>query len=248
MTSNLILHTLKHDTNFMYIIHTKDSHHVIIIDPSSGDEILHFLSSHSPPLIPTHILNTHGHWDHTAGNLDIKQKFPKLQIVASSLDMVHDISIDLTEKTQHIVLNGIGVIAHHVPCHTRGSYLFHIDNWLFTGDTIFNFGCGRMFEGSAQEMLNNIEYVKNNFEDEVLIKSGHDYAKNNLKFRKQVTGNDIEEELVGIVDKGIDMNVTLKMEKRYNIFFNKSGCFQNDSVTKNELDKFSELRRLKDNF
>jgi hydroxyacylglutathione hydrolase len=72
----------------------------------------------------------------------------------------------------------------HLPCHTRGHVAFRIDNDLFTGDTLFNAGCGKFFEGTALEMLENLRRLKN-LPDTMNIYCGHEYTIENLECARQ---------------------------------------------------------------
>lgn len=113
--------------------------------------------------------------------------------------------------------------AIHTPCHTKDSTCYIITNkWLCTGDTIFFLGCGKFFEGTAEDMFNNIQKIKK-LDDNLILLYGHDYSETNMRF-------------TGIkLDKGIFLK--LCDEKIYNKFF----CVES-------VNELIILRKLKDEF
>ena len=127
---------------------------------------------------------------------------------------------------------------------TKGHVIFHfhIQNLLFTGDTLFSLGCGRIFEGSYDQMFNSLKLIKN-FSKDTLIYFGHEYTFQNSKFcsHHDPNNNKLKNKILEITDK-LKNNVPttptyLKEELDCNIFLK---C--------KDLSSFSKLRELKDNF
>lgn len=148
---------------------------------------------------------THHHLDHSSGDKLLKKLVPFIiQINGEYIDQNYNIS-------------GISVQAFSIPCHTRDSTCYLIDDkYLCTGDTIFYLGCGKFFEGDGGDMLNNINKIKK-FKDDILLLYGHDYRKSNISF---IINNDIplvkKSEIAYKEDK---IFLTLEEEKKLNPFF-----------------------------
>lgn len=99
------------------------------------------------------ILTTHHHADHSGGNLNLKKEFPHVTIYGGSDQ--NGVSHVLQDK-ETLRIGNVQIEALHTPCHTRDSICFYAhssnEHAVFTGDTLFNAGCGRFFEGTAAEM------------------------------------------------------------------------------------------------
>ena len=149
-------------------------------------------------------------------------------------------------------------MVEHVPGHTSGHifYYFKNEESVFSGDTLFSFGCGRLFEGSYLEMVNSLKKIKS-LPSKTKVFCGHEYTLNNLKFCMEIDKNNSE-----LIEKYnyIKNNINNKLpsvpsnlgdEIRLNIFlkfddleFKKSVGFED----LNEVDFFKKIRDLKDNF
>ena len=133
---------------------------------------------------------------------------------------------------------------YHTPGHTLGHVIFHFhnQNLLFTGDTLFSLGCGRIFEGSYNQMFESLKLIKN-FSQDTLIYFGHEYTFQNSKFCVYYDSNNkrLKDKIVKISEKLKNNSSTtptnLKDELDCNIFLR---C--------KDLSSFSKLRELKDNF
>ena len=143
--------------NYAYIIYDTYSKNVGVVDPSEFDKINNFLEKKYNKL--DFIINTHHHADHIGGNSELKKKFNS-KIVAYSGDTyrINDVDIKVNNneifhfgKTKFKVLK--------IPGHTSGHISFYSseEKVIFTGDTLFSFGCGRIFEGSYLEMFNSLK-------------------------------------------------------------------------------------------
>jgi hydroxyacylglutathione hydrolase len=132
----------------------------------------------------------------------------------------------------------------HVPGHTSGHICFHFFNeqLIFTGDTLFSLGCGRIFEGTYEEMYNSLSKIKS-LPDETKIYCGHEYTLNNSKFCIKYDSKNLNlKKKIKDVKKKIVVGVptmpsTIKEELDCNIFLRTK-----------DLESFSKLRDLKDNF
>ena len=147
------------------------------------------------------ILSTHHHGDHTGGNLSLKKETSCLilggdQRIPGIDRIVHDSEI-ITEGP-------FSFTSLSVPGHTRGctSWYFHDNGILFTGDTLFYSGCGRLFEGTAREMHQSLTRIAS-LPKETQIYCGHEYTFDNLKFARSVDPDNrsINEKISSIIRK-----------------------------------------------
>ncbi len=167
--------------NYSYIIKADK---VIVIDPGEAQPIINICEELQ--LQPTHILNTHHHWDHTDGNLLLQQKF-RCEILGSALDASR--IPGLTKKLDSGPLQ-IGRVRGEIltsPGHTAGHVLFYVatESILFTGDVLFCGGCGRVFEGSMEEMYFSLQKIKA-LPPSTQIFCGHEYSLKNLDFADHI--------------------------------------------------------------
>ncbi|OIP41870.1 MBL fold metallo-hydrolase [Candidatus Desantisbacteria bacterium CG2_30_40_21] len=174
-----------------YIISHEDSRECIIIDPGeNGERILQFLEEKG--LTPIYIINTHGHSDHIGANLFIaEQTGAKILIHQNDAKMLHDPISNLSsflsnpavskqadyilEDGEILEISGITIEVVHTPGHTKGGICLKIDNYLFTGDTLFAGGVGRTDfpSGSHKTLMESIGKRLMTLSDEITIYPGH---------------------------------------------------------------------------
>ena len=228
--------------NYSYLIIDESNNSACIVDPSEAEPIINFLKNKNIKL--KYILNTHHHYDHIGGNQELKKKYGSI-VVGFKGDSKRIPEIDiLLEDNQIWKAENFEAKIMHIPGHTSGHICFNFfkEKLVFTGDTLFSLGCGRIFEGSYEEMfesLNKIKLLPKNTK----IYCGHEYTlknynfcliydKENFKLKKKILS--IKEKL----NKGLPtIPSTLKEELETNIFLR---C--------NSIETFSKLRDLKDNF
>jgi len=228
--------------NYSYLIIDDNNNSACVIDPSESTPIINFLESKNINL--KYILNTHHHFDHIGGNKDLKKKFGSI-ILGFKEDSKRIPEIDiLLEDNQVWQAENFKAKIIHIPGHTTGHICFHFfkEKLVFTGDTLFSLGCGRIFEGTYKEMFESLNKIKS-LPEETKIYCGHEYTLNNSKFcivhdpknlnlKKKIENikKQIENDLPTIPS-------TIKDELECNIF-----------LRANDLESFSKLRDLKDNF
>lgn len=167
--------------NYAYLLICEQSKQAAVIDPSEAAPVLQALSHLSVSLCA--ILNTHHHWDHTGGNADLLAHFPELEVYGHALDQGR-----IPGQTRFLqggdcfCLGALELRVLHNPGHTRGAISYRVGSALFTGDTLFGGGCGRLFEGTAAEMYHSLQAVIGAEEPETLIYCGHEYTLRNLEF------------------------------------------------------------------
>ena len=168
------------DDNYGYLIKNPHATEGVLVDPSDLDMCLKILELND--CSPTHILLTHHHDDHIAAVQDLKNKFQSIIV-----GYEHDKKIpqpDILVKDEEIFeiqQNKFKVI--HTPGHTlqHVNYFILEHNILFSGDTLFSMGCGRMFEGTPEVFWQSLSKIKQ-LPDNTTIYCGHEYTLSNVKF------------------------------------------------------------------
>ena len=241
--------------NYSYLIYEKKSNTISIVDPGEFEACDKVINKYKKL---DFILNTHHHADHVGANLELKKKYSS-KILGSNLDKdrIPGIDILLKENQKHKIGN-LEFEVIFVPGHTKGhiAFFFSKEKVAFTGDTLFSLGCGRIFEGTHNEMLNSLNKIKN-LPPDTKIYCGHEYTKSNLNFCLAYDRNNtfLKEREIDILKK-LKSNhptipSTLDQEIRTNIFLRcndpeiKYTLGLNDS---SEVEVFSKLRDLKDTF
>ena len=146
--------------NFSYIVLNEKSNNACVIDPGEAKPIIDKVRKEKINL--NYILNTHHHNDHVAGNLKLKEMF-NCKILGFENDKDNIPGIDIVVKDRELYHNeDFEFITYHTAGHTKGHVIFHFHklNCLFTGDTLFSLGCGRIFEGSYDQMFKSLNIIK----------------------------------------------------------------------------------------
>ena len=146
--------------NYIYLLHDSVSGETAVVDPALAKPVLDLLESKDWQL--TYILNTHHHWDHVGGNLELKQK-TGCKIIAAYADSERIPGIDRGVFEHDVIsLGEHQAIVIETSGHTIGHivYYFAKDEALFCGDTLFAMGCGRLFEGTAEQMWTSLQKLK----------------------------------------------------------------------------------------
>ena len=242
--------------NYSYLIKDKKTNLVGVVDPTEFSTIDLEISKTYKKL--DFILNTHHHDDHIGGNIGLKKKYNS-KIIYSSLDDKIIPGGDVKKSDgDEFSIGEASFKVIHIPGHTLGHIAFYSQNSsvIFTGDTLFSLGCGRIFEGTFKQMFDSLEKIKN-LPKNTMMYCGHEYTKNNGLFCLSIDKdnvrlkNRIEE--VKIRDKKNlpTLPVTLGDELETNIFLR---C-DNEKIKKNlkmnnssKLEVFTKLRNLKDKF
>ena len=228
--------------NYSYLIIDEDKLEACVVDPSEAKPIIDYLSGKNINL--KYILNTHHHYDHIGGNTQLKKKFGSV-VLGFNGDAKRIPEIDILLKDNEIWNSGnFKAKIIHIPGHTTGHICFYFfdENLLFTGDTLFSLGCGRIFEGTYEQMYDSLNKLKS-LPKETKIYCGHEYTLNNSKFcLEHDSENSSLLKKIEFIKKQRNNNLptipsTLQDEIDCNIF-----------LRANDLKTFSKLRDLKDNF
>ena len=151
--------------NYSYITVDEKNQTACVIDPSEAQPIINFVEEKKIYL--KYILNTHHHYDHIGGNEELKKKYNS-KIVGFKEDRNRIPGInEFVENNQIWKADNFEAKIFHVPGHTSGhiAYHFYKEKKIFTGDTLFSLGCGRIFEGTYEEMFNSLNKIKNLSDD-----------------------------------------------------------------------------------
>ena len=242
--------------NYAYIINDEKTNTVGVVDPSESLPIINFLKKEN--LKPNYILNTHHHYDHIGGNIELKKMY-NVKIVGFINDRHRIPGIDIMLKdNEKWVFGNSRVNVMHIPGHTLGHICFYFEKEkiIFTGDTLFSLGCGRIFEGTHKQMLESLEKIKN-LPKETKIYCGHEYTYKNAEFCMKYDKDNISlqkkfEKVKKLRSQNLPTVPTnIEEELKSNIFLR---CDQNDLKIKlnmkNEEDfkVFKKVRDLKDSF
>tara|TARA_A100001011_G_scaffold140949_1_gene148994 strand:- start:9 stop:728 length:720 start_codon:yes stop_codon:yes gene_type:complete len=228
--------------NYSYLVIDKANNSACIVDPSESDPIIEIIKKKKVNL--KFILNTHHHYDHVGGNEILKKKLGA-KIIAFKDDKNRIPFVDILLEDNEIWKNlNFEFKVFHIPGHTSGHicFYFYKDNIVFSGDTLFSLGCGRIFEGTYEQMY----YSLNKFKElpkETKVYCGHEYTLQNSVFCATYDKNndELNKKILEVKSKR-DRNLptipsTIGEELACNIFLRAKN-----------LKDFSKLRDLKDNF
>ncbi len=228
--------------NFSYIVINEKNNNACVIDPGEADPIINIVKKNKINI--KYILNTHHHEDHVGGNLELKKKF-NCNVLGFVDDKNYIPGIDTFLKDKELYKDkDFEFMTYHTPGHTLGHVVFHFHkyNFLFSGDTLFSLGCGRIFEGTHDQMFNSLKIIKKLSKD-TMIYFGHEYTKSNLNFCLFNDPNNIQlknkvKKIYQLIDAGKPTTPTSLIDELQTNIFLKS----------ENLETFKKLRDLKDNF
>ena len=237
--------------NYSYaLINDKE---MIIVDPAESVTILNFIENKKLSLKA--ILITHHHSDHTAGVKGILDQI-KVPVYSPNTEIEYTTIEARDQETINLDFIKIEVLA--APGHTMDHIIFYNkeNNILFSGDTLFRLGCGKVFEGTYELMFNSLEKIKE-LDDKTNVYCGHEYTDSNLNFLLSIFPLNesllIEREKISLqlLETGSSIPFNLGKEKELNPFLAPNSKYFNNFKKKNNLSNlelFSYLRDLKNNF
>ena len=166
--------------NYVWLIHNHATRETAAVDPSVADPVLEAVAAKGWTL--TQILNTHWHPDHTGGNQGIKAATGAPITAPAEAQRVSPVDRVVAEGDRVTVV-GAEAIVWDIPAHTAGhiAYYFEDECMIFVGDTMFAMGCGRLFEGTAEQMYANMQRITA-LPGDVRIYCGHEYTLANAHF------------------------------------------------------------------
>lgn len=243
------------DNYIWLVVHQQEC---FIVDPGEASPVFDFIRQHHLTL--TAILVTHKHWDHTNGIKKLLQYDKNIAVYAHSLENM-SATTHVVEHDDMISINDwIKMKVIHIPGHTLGHVAYHAKDIVFSGDTLFSAGCGRIFEGTAEQMFASLNQLAA-LPDDTLIYCGHEYTLKNLQFALQVEPDNvfIHERIQHIkrllADNKPSLPVSIAIEKQTNPFLRcavKSVISSVEAHINRKLERavdvFRELREWKNKF
>ena len=242
--------------NYSYLIHDEQSNTVAIVDPSEFEPCDKIIEKKFKKL--DFILNTHHHYDHVGGNEKLKKKYNSI-ILGFEKDKNRIPGIDkILKDNQEFKIGNLNFKTIFIPGHTIGHIAFYFkkEKVVFTGDTLFSLGCGKVFEGTHEQMFHSLNKLKN-LPVETKVYCGHEYTSKNLEFCLKFNPNNalLKKKKnvikINLNNKKPNIPTTIADEIKTNIFFR----FDDPDVKKainlensSDFEIFSKLRDLKDNF
>ncbi|MFL2769814.1 MAG: hydroxyacylglutathione hydrolase [Rhodospirillaceae bacterium] len=178
------------DDNYVYLIREPEYQVVGVVDPAVVDPVMAEADRLGWKI--THIINTHHHGDHTGGNLEIKERTGCTIIgPGPDRDRIPGIDVELNDGDT-LNFGSASADVFFVPGHTLGhiAYWFSESDALFCGDTLFSIGCGRVFEGTMDQMWTSLSRLRA-LPSETRVYCAHEYTDNNIAFAVSVDPNNL---------------------------------------------------------
>jgi hydroxyacylglutathione hydrolase len=242
--------------NYAYILHEPRTKAVAVVDPSEAAPVMDALRARSLSL--THILNTHHHFDHTGGNLELKER-TGAKIIGPRADADRIPGIDIQVGNGDLVAIGTAIARiFDIPAHTRGHIAFWFEEAkaVFTGDTMFAMGCGRLFEGTPAQMWASLSTLAR-LPADTRVYCGHEYTQSNGRFALTLEPGNADlvarmKQVDELRNQGLPtIPSTIGLELKTNPFLRPDSPELRQAMsmeTANVIDVFAETRRRKDMF
>lgn len=227
----------------------------LIVDPGDATVVQHYLQQQQLQLAV--ILITHHHPDHTGGINELKQRWPDVRVYAPALeqDKIPYADVWLKDHDQvELVDFNLTFQVMQLPGHTLGHIAYYSAPVLFCGDTLFNAGCGRLFEGTAAQMWQSLSRILA-LADQTLIYATHEYTLANLEFARWADPDNTE-----LADyqhwcqqqreqQRPTLPTSLAVQRQINPFLRAEDVgLQHRWQQHNAVDLFTALRSAKDRF
>ncbi|XP_031480388.1 probable hydroxyacylglutathione hydrolase 2, chloroplastic isoform X1 [Nymphaea colorata] len=243
--------------NYAYLLRDTKTDTIGVVDPSESVPVVDVLNRKRKKL--NYILNTHHHYDHTGGNMELKAKYGAM-VIGSRIDKDRIPGIDIAlSDGETWMFAGHKALVIETPGHTRGHICFYFpgSKAIFSGDTLFSLSCGKLFEGNAAQMLSSLAKLVA-FPDDTRIFCGHEYTLSNAKFALSVEPKNealqaYAAEVSQLRNKGIPtIPTTLGTEKACNPFLRTDSPeirqILNIPSSATDAEALSVIRKAKDNW
>jgi hydroxyacylglutathione hydrolase len=226
--------------NYIWLVRDEASGETAVVDP--GDAAPALAECKRRGWTVTQVWNTHHHWDHSGGNLAIKEA-TGCMVSSPASENIPGRDVPLSEGTELRIGDHMGRVME-IPGHTLGhvALVFDEPRIAFVGDTLFAMGCGRLFEGTPQQMFESLERIAGLPEDTKLY-CGHEYTLANARFATHAEpDNEATAQRLNEVEKlresgQITLPTTVAEERATNPF-----------VRASTWEEFARLRSEKDSF
>nr|CAD1828898.1 unnamed protein product [Ananas comosus var. bracteatus] len=181
-----ILHVPCLEDNYAYIIVDESTGEAAAVDPVEPEKVLRSAAEIGADL--KFVLTTHHHWDHAGGNEKIRMLVPGIKVYGGSIDNVKGCTNKVDNGDKLTLGSDTSILCLHTPCHTKGHISYYVtgkaeeDPAVFTGDTLFIAGCGKFFEGTAEQMYQSLCVTLGSLPKPTRVYCGHEYTEKNLRF------------------------------------------------------------------
>jgi hydroxyacylglutathione hydrolase len=166
--------------NYAYLV-TAGGKDAVVVDPSEVEPVAAALEREGLRLAA--ILCTHHHHDHVGGNEGLIARFGKVPVFAHESDQGRvPAQTELVKEGVEVEIAGLSFEPLHVPGHTTGAVAYFGHGAVFTGDTLFVAGCGRLFEGTPAMMFTSLCEKLGRLPADTKVYCGHEYTASNLRF------------------------------------------------------------------
>jgi hydroxyacylglutathione hydrolase len=167
--------------NYAYVLLAPGSKRAVVVDPSEAEPVERVLGELGVTLGA--ILATHHHLDHVGGNNALVQRYPDTKVFGYVSDRGRiPAQTEFVEHGATVNVEGLSFRALYIPGHTLGAVAYFGEGAVFTGDTLFAAGCGRLFEGTPAQMYESLNVTLAALPESTLVYCGHEYTASNLRF------------------------------------------------------------------
>ncbi|GLT88493.1 hypothetical protein SLE2022_065180 [Rubroshorea leprosula] len=253
-----ILHVPCLEDNYSYIIIDESSKEAAVVDPVEPRKVIQ--AAHEHGALIKLVLTTHHHWDHSGGNDEIKGLLKDIKVYGGSLDNVKGCTHKLENGDKVSLGASLNILALHTPCHTKGHISYYVtdkedDPAVFTGDTLFIAGCGKFFEGTAEQMYQSLCVTLGSLPKPTRVYCGHEYTLKNLQFASTVEPKNVRiQQRLSWANHQQEAGLptipsTIEEEMETNPFMRVDLPELQESVgCKSPVEALREIRRRKDNW
>ncbi|KIJ60642.1 hypothetical protein HYDPIDRAFT_116941 [Hydnomerulius pinastri MD-312] len=244
------------EDNYAYLIIDEPCKKAAAVDPFDVPKVKAAAEQLGVTIVAA--ITTHHHLDHSGGNQNFAGQYPNLPIYGGS-DKVLALSKQVKDKDEFVIGENIQVKCLATPCHTQDSICYYITDssnksqagGVFTGDTLFQGGCGRFFEGDGEQMHAALSYL-GTLPDETIVYNGHEYTGGNVAFGKSVdpTNPSIARLIKLVQENKVTTGLsTIGDEKEWNVFMRLgSDAVKQATNATGESAIMDRLREMKNNF
>jgi hydroxyacylglutathione hydrolase len=244
-------------SNYVFLLHDASQHIAAIVDPGDALPVLKKVDELGAEVVA--IFNTHHHWDHVDGNLQVLQRFPNAVVYASRQDRgrIPGQQVEL-EAGDRVEFGDREAEVLFLPGHTHGHIAYYFSpiadgsGELFCGDVLFSAGCGRLKEGTPAQMMESLRQIRA-LPENTRVWCAHEYTLSNLEFAMTIDRENSELQArlsqVKATRNQPTIPTYLGLEKRTNPFLRWDAPeIQKAMSQTGEVETFAALRQKKDHF